>query len=117
MPFLFVVDEEDKLIGSITDGDVRRGLIKGVTIDEAVDKIIQQNPRFIRKGTRDIHEIIELRRKNFTIIPVIDAEDKVVTIVNFRNLRSYLPIDAIIMAGGRGQRFKTLNRYNTKAIT
>ena len=113
---LFVVDEEDKLIGSITDGDVRRGLIKGVTIDEAVDKIIQQNPRFIRKGTRDIHEIIELRRKNFTIIPVIDAEDKVVTIVNFRNLRSYLPIDAIIMAGGRGQRLKPLTDITPKPL-
>ena len=113
---LFVVDAEDKLIGSLTDGDVRRGLIKDVTIDEAVDKIIQQNPRFIRKGTRDIHEIIELRRKNFTIIPVIDAEDKVVTIVNFRNLRSYLPIDAIIMAGGRGQRLKPLTDIIPKPL-
>ena len=105
---LFVVDAEDKLIGSLTDGDVRRGLIKGVTIDEAVDKIIQQNPRFIRKGARDIHKIIELRRQNFTIIPVIDTANKVVNILNFRNLRSYLPIDAIIMAGGRGQRLKPL---------
>ena len=105
---LFVVDTEDKLIGSLTDGDVRRGLIKGVTIDEAVEKIIQQNPRFIRKGARDIHKTIELRRQNFTIIPVIDTANKVVNIVNFRNLRSYLPIDAIIMAGGRGQRLKPL---------
>jgi dTDP-glucose pyrophosphorylase/mRNA-degrading endonuclease RelE of RelBE toxin-antitoxin system len=113
---LFVVDTNDKLIGSLTDGDVRRGLLKGVTIDEDVGEIIQQNPRFIRKGSRDIYKIIKLRSQNFRIIPVIDTEDKVITIVNFRNLRSYLPIDAIIMAGGRGQRLKPLTDITPKPL-
>jgi dTDP-glucose pyrophosphorylase/mRNA-degrading endonuclease RelE of RelBE toxin-antitoxin system len=113
---LFVVDTNDKLIGSLTDGDVRRGLLKGVTIDEDVGEIMQQNPRFIRKGSRDIYKIIKLRSQNFRIIPVIDTEDKVITIVNFRNLRSYLPIDAIIMAGGRGQRLKPLTDITPKPL-
>ena len=113
---LFVVDANDKLIGSLTDGDVRRGLLKGVTIDEDVGEIIQQNPRFIRKGSENIHKIIKLRKQNFRIIPVIDSEDKVITIVNFRNLRSYLPIDAIIMAGGRGQRLKPLTDITPKPL-
>ena len=39
---LFVVDSDDKLIGAITDGDVRRGLIKGFTIDNYIDEIIQE---------------------------------------------------------------------------
>jgi dTDP-glucose pyrophosphorylase len=113
---VFVVDEDDKLKGSLTDGDVRRGLLKGVTIDESVNLIIQEHPRFIRKGARDVHQIIEYRSKNFRIIPVVDAEDRVVNIVNFRHMRSYLPIDAIIMAGGRGQRLKPLTDSTPKPL-
>jgi dTDP-glucose pyrophosphorylase/mRNA-degrading endonuclease RelE of RelBE toxin-antitoxin system len=113
---VFVVDEHDKLKGSLTDGDVRRGLLKGVTIDEPVKKIIQENPKFIRKGERDVHQIIQYRSQNFRIIPVIDAEDKVINVVNFRHMRSYLPIDAIIMAGGRGQRLRPLTDATPKPL-
>ena len=113
---VFIVDENDKLKGSLTDGDVRRGLLKGVTIDEPVKKIIQANPKFIRKGERDVHQIIQYRSRNFTIIPVIDAENKVVNVVNFRHMRSYLPIDAIIMAGGRGQRLRPLTDSTPKPL-
>ena len=42
---LFVVDADKKLIGALTDGDVRRGLLKGFTIYNKVEEIIQPNPR------------------------------------------------------------------------
>ena len=105
---LFVVNENDNLIGSLTDGDVRRGLIKGITIDDLVNSIIQSNPRFIRKGDRDITKVIEYREGNFRIIPVLDKDNKVVNVINFRETRSYLPVDAVIMAGGRGTRLQPL---------
>jgi dTDP-glucose pyrophosphorylase/mRNA-degrading endonuclease RelE of RelBE toxin-antitoxin system len=105
---LFVVDEQNKLIGALTDGDVRRGLIKGFTIDGIVDDIIQNNPRYITKGENNLDKIIEYREQNFRIVPVLDNDHKVVNIINFRNIKSYLPIDAVVMAGGRGQRLKPL---------
>lgn len=113
---VFVIDADGRLNGSLTDGDVRRGLLKGVTIDQPVSEIIQQNPRYIRKGSRDIYKIIEYRNQNFRILPVIDSDDKVVNIVNFRNVRSYLPIDAVIMAGGRGQRLRPLTDNTPKPL-
>ena len=42
---LFIIDEEDRLVGSLTDGDVRRGLIKGLEMTDTVDKFFQPNPR------------------------------------------------------------------------
>ncbi|MFD2601223.1 nucleotidyltransferase family protein [Flavobacterium suzhouense] len=103
---LFVVDEKDTLIGALTDGDVRRGLIKGFTIDSLVNDIIQSNPRYITKGENNLNRIIEYREDNFRIVPVLDENHRVVNIINFRNIKSYLPIDAVVMAGGRGQRLK-----------
>ena len=105
---LFVVNENDILIGALTDGDVRRGLLKGITIEDLVNIIIQTNPRFIRKGDRDITKIIEYREGNFRILPVLDKHNKVVNVINFRETRSYLPVDAVIMAGGRGTRLQPL---------
>lgn len=105
---LFVVDKDDHLLGSLTDGDVRRGLIKGISIEQPVDDIIQELPRFVRKGEDDIRKVIEYREGNFRILPVLDEDNKVIDVINFRKVRSYLPLDAIIMAGGRGERLRPL---------
>jgi len=113
---LFVVDEDDKLIGALTDGDVRRGLLKGFTIDSIVDDIIQDNPRYIIKGENNLEKIIEYREGDFRIVPVVDENHRVVNVINFRKIRSYLPIDAVIMAGGRGQRLKPLTDTTPKPL-
>lgn len=105
---LFVIDDQDVLIGSLTDGDIRRGLIRGVSIEDLVDIIIQPKPRFIKKGERDIQKIIQYREGHYRILPVLDKNNRVVNVINFREIRSYLPVDAVIMAGGKGQRLRPL---------
>jgi dTDP-glucose pyrophosphorylase len=113
---LFVVDHNYKLIGSITDGDVRRGLLRDFTIESKIDDIIQPQPKFIRKGDNDIKKIIDYREQNCRVIPILDEQGVVVNIINFRNLRSYLPLDAVIMAGGRGQRLQPLTDTTPKPL-
>ncbi|MGK9117715.1 MULTISPECIES: nucleotidyltransferase family protein [Sphingobacteriaceae] len=113
---MFVVNEHDQLIGSLTDGDVRRGLIKGYSIDQPVDDIIQPNPKYIKKGNADIERIISYREGSFRILPIVDSENKIVNVINFREVRSYLPVDAVIMAGGRGQRLKPLTDITPKPL-
>jgi dTDP-glucose pyrophosphorylase len=113
---LFVVDEKDTLIGALTDGDIRRGLLKNFQISDLIDHIIQPNPRFIRKGERDINKIIEYREGLYRIIPILNEKNEVVKIINFRENKSYLPIDAVIMAGGRGQRLMPLTREIPKPL-
>jgi dTDP-glucose pyrophosphorylase len=113
---LFVVNEAKELVGSLTDGDVRRGLLKGITIEDKVTEIIQKNPKFIKKGEYDIKKVVEYRENNFKILPVLNKENKVINVINFRFLRSYLPIDAVVMAGGKGTRLRPLTLDKPKPL-
>lgn len=113
---LFVVDDIGRLIGSLTDGDVRRGLLNNFTIENKIDDIIQSNPRYIKKGDYNIQKIIEFREEDYRIIPVLDDQNRVVNVINFRKIKSYLPIDAVIMAGGRGQRLMPLTDKTPKPL-
>ena len=105
---IFVISVEGKLMGSLTDGDVRRGLLSDLDLKSEIINFLQPNPRFLKRGEYDIHEVIELRNNGYNIIPVLDKNEVVVNVINFRYFKSYLPVDAVIMAGGRGERLKPL---------
>ena len=113
---LFLVDDENKLIGALTDGDLRRGFIKGLGFEDHLSKFIQPNPKFIQQGNYNLKEIIALRNNFFTIFPVINTENQIINVVNFRRQKSYLPVDAIIMAGGRGERLRPLTDETPKPL-
>lgn len=113
---LFVVNKENQLLGSLTDGDVRRGLIKGISIEEPVDRIIQSDPKHLRRGDYDIQRVIELRDANYRIIPILNNLDQIVNVINFRIFRSYLPVDVVIMAGGKGTRLLPLTKNTPKPL-
>ena len=113
---LFVVNKDFKLIGSLTDGDIRRGLINGHNINDEVQLFTQENPRYIKKELMDINEIIQLRKNQFKLIPIVDNDFKVINILNFRLVKSFIPVDVVIMAGGRGQRLKPLTDEVPKSL-
>lgn len=113
---LFVIDREGVLIGSLTDGDVRRGLIRNIQISDSINLIIQDNPRYIKRGEDDINKIIQYRESLYRIIPIVDENQKVTKVINFRELKSYLPLDVVIMAGGRGQRLMPLTNNTPKPL-
>ena len=113
---LFVIDENKRLVGSLTDGDVRRGILSGLSLEDEVRMFIQLNPKYIKRGNYNIREVIDFRNDGYKIIPVIDQDGKIVKAVNFRFLKSYLPIDVVIMAGGRGERLKPLTDKTPKPL-
>jgi dTDP-glucose pyrophosphorylase len=113
---LFVVDEHGRLFGSLTDGDVRRGFLKGHSVDSNVDVFANPNPRFVLKDRYTLSEIVEYRTKNFKVVPVVDKDRTIVNVINFRFVKSYLPIDAVVMAGGKGERLRPLTEHLPKPL-
>lgn len=113
---LFLVDENGQLQGSLTDGDVRRGLINGLNADDCAMKFAFQSPRYIEKGNYELKDIIALRKQEIKVLPVLNGNKEVVNVINLKKLRSYLPIDTVIMAGGRGSRLRPLTDSTPKPL-
>ena len=113
---LFAINDNKQLIGSITDGDIRRGLLKNFSMENPIAEIINSDPKFNRKENYSIDEIKKLRNDNYKLIPVLDKNNVIINIVNFRLLLSYLPIDAVLMAGGLGSRLKPLTDKTPKPL-
>jgi dTDP-glucose pyrophosphorylase len=105
---LFIVDKDEKLLGSLTDGDLRRGFLKEKGFDNKLVEFLQPSPKSLKKSNYSLSDVIEYRNSGFRILPVVNEENRIVNVVNFRHFRSYLPLDAVIMAGGRGERLKPL---------
>ena len=115
-PVLFLVNENNEFIGALTDGDIRRALIKGVKIDSSISEIVQGNPIYIKKDEINVKKIREWRNNNFKVIPILDENHRIVDLLNFRSEKNYLPIDCIIMAGGKGQRLRPLTENTPKPL-
>ena len=105
---LFVIDQEFRLLGSLTDGDIRRGLLQGKSVEDKVVNYIQPHPKSVNKASYSLPEIIKLREQNFKVLPVLDADNRIINVINFRFQKSYLPLDALVMAGGRGSRLQPM---------
>ena len=103
---LFVLDEDKRLVGTLTDGDVRRNLLAGKTIDQPVKEFMHQNFRFLRKSSFTLEEVEALRQKRLQLVPLLDDTGQLVRLLNLRELKSVLPVEAVIVAGGRGERLR-----------
>lgn len=110
MQIALVVDENDKLLGTVTDGDIRRGLLRGVGLDSPVRLIMNSSPVTIpvikdRKSILNMLKINKLRH-----LPVVDEEGRIIGIERLDDLIQPEKNDnlIVIMAGGMGKRLKPL---------
>lgn len=113
---LFVVDENESLVGALTDGDIRRGLINGLSTADELSLFMNTRPRFVKKDEYNIEQIIEFKAKNVQILPVVNSNGIIVNVINFRQQKSYLPVDTLIMAGGKGTRLRPLTESKPKPL-
>lgn len=114
---LFVLDSNERMVGTLTDGDVRRALIRGVNVNDKICDAMHRNFNYLRKGVNDdvvnIHRQRELKMK---LVPVLDEQNHIVEIINLEKYRTRLPIDAVLMAGGKGERLRPLTEKTPKPL-
>lgn len=113
---LFVVDEAERMVGTLTDGDIRRGLIEGASLSTPVSKIMHTNFKYVFNGQYDAKLLKEFRKKHIYFIPVLDKERHVVKVCNLIKYHNFLPIDAVLMAGGKGERLRPLTEKTPKPL-
>jgi len=111
LPFyltLFVHDENGKMVGTLTDGDIRRGLINGNKVEDNVKSFMSANFYYFTKDNITVQYIKKIRDKQIKLVPFIDDFGKIIRVYDFTKRRTVLPVDAVLMAGGRGERLRPL---------
>ena len=112
----FVVDENDKVIGSVSDGDCRRGLINGKQLSSSVTEIMNTKFTSLKKGSYDVETIQKIRKLGFKYVPELNENGTLFAIRDFTNGKSYVPVDAVLMAGGKGERLRPLTLDTPKPL-
>lgn len=114
---LFVVDGENRMLGTLTDGDSRRALIAGASVDDKVEKVMHRGFNFMH--VEDIQNVKEIRRQKdlkMALVPVLDKGNHIVDIINLEKYKTRLPVDAVMMAGGKGERLRPLTEKTPKPL-
>lgn len=113
---LMVVDEKKTLVGTLTDGDIRRGLISGAELTDSVCTIMHTDFKYILESEFDVVHLKVFRDRQILFIPILDNDKHIIEVVNLKKYKSHLPIDAVLMAGGKGERLRPLTDKTPKPL-
>ena len=114
---LFVVDDQQRMVGTLTDGDSRRALIAGASVNDKAEKVMHRCFMYMRlEDIKNVEEIRRQKKMKMQLVPILDDTHHIVDIINLEKYRSRLPVDAVIMAGGKGERLRPLTEKTPKPL-
>lgn len=118
-----VLDELERVVGTITDGDVRRGLLKGVGASDSASRIMNSNP--FTAASNLPSEVLRVRARDLQIaaVPIVDVAGRFLRVVKIADGTIQLHSDvrssttcAVIMAGGKGLRLRPITKTIPKPM-
>lgn len=114
---LLVTDKEGRFIGTLTDGDIRRYLIAGGQLQDTVEKAVNIGAVTVRLGDPMLlMKLKEYRKSKLKVVPCVDQNGHILKVFDLVNYKSHLPIDAVLMAGGKGERLRPLTEKTPKPL-
>ena len=119
---LCFVNKNEKFYGTITDGDIRRSLLKGVNLNDKVYSIVNTKPHFIfekKLNKKKNYEKI-IKKFNTHLIPVLDSRNKIIDVffddIKNRKIFPKLNSEMAILTGGKGKRLMPITKNIPKAL-
>ncbi|MCZ6511776.1 MAG: nucleotidyltransferase family protein [Alphaproteobacteria bacterium] len=113
-----VVDEQRRLLGTVTDGDLRRGVLRGVTTDAPVREIMNTAPRTLSVDQPRDDIANYMRHERVRHLPIVDFAGRAIDLVTLDTLLGPTPqpYPVVIMAGGEGKRLRPLTEHTPKPM-
>jgi dTDP-glucose pyrophosphorylase len=114
-----VVDDEGRLLGTVTDGDVRRGLLRGIRLADSVGQIMHEKPATASPGTPRDEILRMLRHRDLEHLPIVDERGCVAGVELLGDLIGTPPVKdnpIVILAGGLGKRLQPLTADTPKPL-
>lgn len=124
LKILFVTDSGGKLLGTITDGDFRKWILAGRSLDEDISCVFNPSPVKFREDY-DIEEVKRvLVKERFEAIPIVGQSGGITDVLfwedvfgdKYRKAEGRLGVPVVIMAGGMGTRFSTVTKILPKPL-
>ncbi len=115
---VLVVDVDRRLVGVVTDGDIRRAMLRGATLDAKVEEVVNRKPLTFPAGLPPAEALAVMRDRSVRHLPVLDADHRVLGLLRLEDLLAPPPLTAraVIMAGGEGRRLKPLTEATPKPL-
>lgn len=114
---LFVVENDtQRVIGTVTDGDIRRAISSGCKLESSIQEVMNPDFTAIREGDFSVQTLRRIKKQQIKLVPILNREEQIVRVLSFAGGRSFLPLDAVLMAGGKGERLRPLTLETPKPL-
>lgn len=115
---LLVVDADRRLLGTVTDGNIRRGLLHGISLSNTIGEVMNTHPHVARAGEDRAMLMAMMRRDRLRALPLVDTAKRVVGLEILDDLLEIKPADnwVVLMAGGEGRRLYPLTKETPKPL-